>query len=86
MNNCKPISMPIIPSTKLRKNDEGAIVNSTLYKQLVGSLMYLIATRPDIMLASISVHGITKEITLEGRKNNTKVYCRNNATWYFVCR
>ena len=78
--------MPIVPSKKLSKNDEGAAVNSTLYKQLVGSLMYLTETRPDIMLASISVHGITKEITLEGRKNNTKVYCRNNAKFYFVCK
>lgn len=49
MNNCKPVNTPIVPGTKLSKNDEGAVVNSTLYKQLVGSLMYLTATRPNIM-------------------------------------
>ena len=36
MNNCKPINAPIVPGTKLSKTDEGATVNSTLYKQLVG--------------------------------------------------
>ena len=34
---------------KLVKNLEGRKVDNTLYKQIVGSLMYLIATRPDIM-------------------------------------
>ena len=32
MNNCKPISMAIILGTKLRKNDEGVVVNFTLHK------------------------------------------------------
>ena len=36
---------------KLNKDDGGKKVNSTLYKQIVGSLMYLTATRPDIMHA-----------------------------------
>jgi len=33
----------------LRKEDEGPTIYSTLYKILVGSLLYLIATRPNIM-------------------------------------
>ena len=36
----------------LSKEDLGSIVNSTLYKQLVGSLMYLTATRADITYAT----------------------------------
>eukprot|EP00253_Pinus_taeda_P005127 PITA_05127 len=47
--NCKPIPTSVATHTKLRKDDEGSNVNPTLFKRLVGSLMYLAATRPDIM-------------------------------------
>ena len=33
----------------IKKNDDGPKVNSTLYKRMVGSFMYLTATRPDLM-------------------------------------
>jgi hypothetical protein len=36
----------------LSKNDEGPTVDSTLYKSLVGSLLYLTTTRPHIMYAT----------------------------------
>eukprot|EP00253_Pinus_taeda_P032805 PITA_32805 len=49
MENCKPIPTPITIGTKLSKDDEGLDVNPTLFKRLVGSLMYLTAIRLDIM-------------------------------------
>ena len=49
MDNCKPVPTPVATGTKLSKDDEGVDVNPTLFKRLVGSLMYLTATRPDIM-------------------------------------
>eukprot|EP00253_Pinus_taeda_P020154 PITA_20154 len=49
MENCKPVPTPVATGTKLSKDDEGSNVNPTLFKILVGSLMYLTATRPDIM-------------------------------------
>ena len=39
----------IAVGTKLAKNDDGPIGNSTLYKRMVGVLMYLIATRTNLM-------------------------------------
>ncbi|KAH7571409.1 hypothetical protein JRO89_XS04G0045500 [Xanthoceras sorbifolium] len=36
-------------SCKLSKNEDGVAINKSYYKQIVGSLMYLTATRPDIM-------------------------------------
>lgn len=49
MQNCKPVVTLMATGTKLNKYDEGSYVDPTLYKRLVGSLMYLTATRPDIM-------------------------------------
>ncbi|GKV28744.1 hypothetical protein SLEP1_g37756 [Rubroshorea leprosula] len=51
MKNCNPVSTPIEPGLKLVKNPGGKEINNTLYKQIMGSLMYLTATRPDIMHA-----------------------------------
>ena len=49
MKDCNLVSTLIEFGLKLNKDHEGKKVDSTLYKQIVGSLMYLTATRPDIM-------------------------------------
>jgi len=49
MNECNSVTNPIVPGTKLCKDHGGTKIDSTLYKQIMGSLMYLTHTRPDIM-------------------------------------
>ena len=49
MKNCNPVNTPSEFGMKLNKDNGGKKVDDTLYKQIVGSLMYLTATRPDIM-------------------------------------
>ena len=44
MSNCKTTPTPV-----MSKDDEGSTIDPMLFKRLVGILMYLIATRPDIM-------------------------------------
>jgi len=48
MGGCNPVKNPIVPGTKLIKDDGEDSENSTLFKQIIGSLMYLSVTRPDI--------------------------------------
>ena len=48
MRNCNPVKNPIIPGFKLAKDEGGVSVDATTYKQMVSSLMYLTATRPDL--------------------------------------
>ena len=49
MINSKATPTPVITELKLRKEDEGSKVDPTLFKRLVGNLMYLITKRIDIM-------------------------------------
>jgi hypothetical protein len=49
MGQCNSVKNPIVPGFKLTKDEGGVQVDSTLYKQMVGSFMYLTATRSDLM-------------------------------------
>jgi hypothetical protein len=49
MINSKAAQIHVITGLKLSKEDEGSKLDPTLFKILVGSLMYLTTTRADIM-------------------------------------
>ncbi|XP_058106925.1 secreted RxLR effector protein 161-like [Magnolia sinica] len=49
MEKSNSVKNPIVPGVRLMKDEEGVKANATMYKQLVGSLMYLTAIRPDLM-------------------------------------
>lgn len=51
MSECKPVNSPIVPGFKIHRDVDGVAVDGTQYKQIVGSLMYLTATRLDIMFS-----------------------------------
>ncbi|KAL9299575.1 putative RNA-directed DNA polymerase [Arabidopsis thaliana] len=48
---CKPVSVPMIPNLKMRKDDGDLIEDIEQYRRIVGKLMYLTITRPDITFA-----------------------------------
>ena len=50
MTNCKPMSTPMETNLlKLRKAMASfEVADASLYRQVIGSLMYLVNTRPDI--------------------------------------
>jgi hypothetical protein len=51
MEKSNDVCSPIVTGTKLSKNDKSDEVDPTQFKQMVGSLMYLTATRSDLMFA-----------------------------------
>ncbi|KAG8493234.1 hypothetical protein CXB51_010575 [Gossypium anomalum] len=51
MLNCKPTPTPVVARVKLSSHEGHEEVCETTYRSLIGCLLYLTATRPDIMFA-----------------------------------
>ncbi|GAU40502.1 hypothetical protein TSUD_189840 [Trifolium subterraneum] len=51
MNEAKIMSTPMHPSTSLDKDEKGKDVSEKEYRGMIGSLLYLTASRPDIVFA-----------------------------------
>ncbi|KAI3443961.1 hypothetical protein Pfo_000626, partial [Paulownia fortunei] len=52
MNDCNSTSIPLVVNEKLKKEDGEKKVDATKYRSLIDNLLYLTATRPDIMFAT----------------------------------
>ena len=57
MKDCKPSKTPFLSEVKREEADSSHMVNNTLYRKLIGCLLYLTHTRPDISYA-VSVASI----------------------------
>jgi hypothetical protein len=51
MENAKPIKTPMSTQGHLDLNEDGKAVDQKVYRSMIGSLLYLYASRPDIMLS-----------------------------------
>ena len=51
MDECKPIKTPMLSNGHLNLDEGGKLVDQTLYHSMIGSLLYLTASRPDIMFS-----------------------------------
>ena len=51
MESAKPIDTPISPSTRLVEDDESPSVEEKLSRGMIGSLLYLTASGPDIVFS-----------------------------------
>ncbi|GKF65416.1 hypothetical protein Tco_0191933 [Tanacetum coccineum] len=51
METCEPTDTPMVEKSKLDEDPQGKVVNPTRYRGMIGTLMYLIASRPDLVFA-----------------------------------
>ena len=51
MEDAKPMNTPMSSSITLDKDEHGVAVDTTKYRGMIGSLLYLTASRPDIMFS-----------------------------------
>ncbi|KAI5317697.1 hypothetical protein L3X38_037404 [Prunus dulcis] len=52
LEDCKPVSIPLPTGEKLKKVDMSELADEGLHRKIIGSLLYLTATRPDLMYAA----------------------------------
>ncbi|KAL0348980.1 UNVERIFIED_CONTAM: Retrovirus-related Pol polyprotein from transposon RE2 [Sesamum angustifolium] len=52
MESCKTVTTPLVTGEKYQKEDGSQKIDGSMYRSLIGSLLYLTATRPDIMFAT----------------------------------
>ncbi|GJU32139.1 hypothetical protein Tco_1175728 [Tanacetum coccineum] len=48
MESCDPVDTPMVEKSKLDEDTQGKAVDPTHYREMVGTLMYLTASRPDL--------------------------------------
>jgi hypothetical protein len=48
MTGCKPISIPLEQNVKLSANEGDFVEDTIMYRRIVGSLIYITITRPDL--------------------------------------
>ncbi|GJR41465.1 retrovirus-related pol polyprotein from transposon TNT 1-94 [Tanacetum coccineum] len=51
LHNCDPVDTPMVERTKLDEDLSGIPVDQTRYRGMIGCLMYLTASRPDLVFA-----------------------------------
>jgi hypothetical protein len=49
MEDCKPVITPMQTSCKLSKDDDSKSTDHGKYRSMIGSLLYVTASRPDVM-------------------------------------
>jgi hypothetical protein len=51
MTGCKPISIPLEQNVKLSANEGDLVQDTNMYRRIVGSLIYMTITKPDLSYA-----------------------------------
>ena len=87
MNDSKSISTPMGTNENLDSDASGNIVDQKLYRSMIGSLLYVTTSRPDVMCQCMHVckiSSLTKRKSFEGHKENIEVLkaYKNVGLWY----
>ncbi|GKG06777.1 hypothetical protein Tco_0329746, partial [Tanacetum coccineum] len=50
-DSCDPVDTPMVEKSKLDEDKEGKVVDQSHYRGMIGTLLYLTASRPDLQFA-----------------------------------
>jgi hypothetical protein len=89
MEDCKPVTTPMQTSCKLRKDDDSKSTDQRKYRSMIGSLLYVTTSRPDVMQASWTggtISRSTKGITCLSSEEDFQISQRNIRVWIMVSK
>ncbi len=72
MTGCKPISIPLEQNVKLSADEGDLVEDTTMYRRIVRSLIYMTITRPDLSY----VVGVVSQFMQTPRKSQLDVVRR----------
>ena len=84
MMDCKSMPTPMVANLKLLNDTSSDRVDSTIYRQMIGSLMYLTNTRLDICFAVNTLSQFMvepKRVHWIAAKTHIEVFERNSGIW-----
>ena len=87
MQECKGMKTPMPTSGHLDLTKEDKPVDQKVYRSMIGSLLYLCASRPDIMLSvcmCATISSGTKRVSSLGREKNCEILDTNTKLWHLV--
>jgi hypothetical protein len=89
MEDYRPMSTPMITNWKKLSASDIQLVDATAYRQLIGSLMYLVNTRPDICFAvnTLSQYMVElRSVHMVGAKTHLEICCWDSGLWPRLCQ
>nr|GEY91758.1 hypothetical protein [Tanacetum cinerariifolium] len=83
MDSCDPVDTPMVNRLKLDENPLGILVDQTRFHSMVGSLMYLTASRPDLVFVVCMCAGYQASSTKKHLEALKRVfwYLRGTINW-----
>ncbi len=87
MTGCKPISIPLKQNVKLSANEGDLVEDATMYKCIMGSLIHMTITRPNLNHAIGVVSQFMQTLqkaTFGYSETHTKVHKTYFAMWNFL--
>ncbi|GJT35313.1 retrovirus-related pol polyprotein from transposon TNT 1-94 [Tanacetum coccineum] len=87
METCDPIGTPMEIKDKLDLDQNGTLVDATKYRSMIGALMYLTSSRPDIVQATCLCAWYQAKPTEKHLKEVKRIFCYlqgtvNMGLWY----
>jgi hypothetical protein len=76
MDDTKPLSTPMSTTTTLDADEDGEPMDQKEYRSMIGSLLYLTVTRPDIQFFCVSIRsfsGVAEDFTSAARQADLQV-------------
>jgi hypothetical protein len=84
MNEAKQISTPMGTNGNLDSDASGNMVDQKLYRSMIGSLLYVTTSGPNVMFSVCKISSLTKRKSFEGNKENIEVLEAHTKCWLVI--